>query len=136
VTEERVLRSKKRDDATEFGGLRVVWLEAFVLSSRTQSRVEVAAQMGIDPATVTKHIKKLELWLASGRSYPLLEDNIWPTHLTDAGKAFLPQAEKVLNLLRQARITPMEISQAEPSKPKASTAPMKIPPIVLKPPKT
>lgn len=136
MNEEEVLRPKKREDTTEFGGLRVVWLEAFVLSARTRSRVEVAAQMGIDPATVTKHIKKLELWLASGRFYPLLEDNIWPTHLTPAGKAFLPQAEKVLDLLRQARITPMEISQAEPSKPKASTGPMKIPPIVPKPPKT
>lgn len=147
MTEEGPVTPKKREDTTEFGGLRVVWLEAFVLSARTRTRVEVAAQMGIDQATVTKHIKKLEAWLASGRFRPLLDDNIWPTHLTDAGKAFLPQAEMVLDLLRQSRVEPMEILKVDPSeiklrlksktqpKPKTSTAHIRVPPSVPRPPK-
>ena len=120
--------TKKRDDTTEFGGLRVVWLEAFVRSAHARTRVEVAAQMGIDPITVTKHIRKLELWLGNGSYCLLLEDNIWPTCLTDAGKTFLPQAEKVLELLRQSRIGPVDMSQAEPAKPKVSVAQLKVPP--------
>lgn len=107
---------KTRVDRTEFGGLSVVWLEAFVRCAHSRTRVEVAEQMGIEPVTVTKHIKKLERWLGRGHFCLLLEDNIWPMHLTEAGKRFLPKAEMVLDLLRQSRVTLTEISWAEPKK--------------------
>ena len=105
----------RHEDGTEFGGLRVVWLEAFVRCAQARTRAAVAAQMGIDQATVTKHIKKLELWLARGRFRPLFDDNVWPISLTEEGKEFLPQAVMVLELLRGARIAPVETPQADAS---------------------
>lgn len=112
---EGVVTTMQREDGTEFGGLRVVWLEAFVRCAQARTRAAVAAQMGIDQATVTKHIKKLELWLARGRFRPLFDDNVWPISLTEEGKEFLPQAVMVLELLRRARIAPVEMPQAEAS---------------------
>lgn len=109
------MTTTQRGDGTEFGGLRVVWLEAFVRCAQARTRAAVAAQMGIDQATVTKHIKKLELWLASGRFRPLFDDNVWPISLTEEGKEFLPQAEMVLELLRRARIAPVETPQVDTS---------------------
>lgn len=109
------MTTKQREDGTEFGGLRVIWLEAFVRCAQARTRAAVAAQMGIDQATVTKHIKKLELWLARGRFRPLFDDNVWPVHLTEEGKEFLPQAEMVLELLRRARIAPVETPQVDTS---------------------
>lgn len=105
----------RREDGTEFGGLRVVWLEAFVRCAQARTRAAVAAQMGIDQATVTKHIKKLELWLARGRFRPLFDDNVWPISLTEEGKEFLPQAMMVLELLRRARIAPVEMPEQDAS---------------------
>lgn len=102
------MRKPKREDLTEFGGLRVVWLEAFVRSVEAKSRVAAAAQMGIDQATLTKHIKKLEDWLARGRLRPLVEYQVWPFRLTKDGEEFLQQAVVVLETLRRARIAPVE----------------------------
>lgn len=98
----------QREDVTEFGGLRVVWLEAFVRSVQARSRVAAATQMGVDQATVTKHIHKLELWLARGRVRPLVDYQVWPLHLTKEGEEFLPQAVAVLETLRRARTAPAE----------------------------
>lgn len=113
MKEEGSVALTRREDGTEFGGLRVVWLEAFVRCAQARTRAAVAAQMGIDQATVTKHIQKLELWLARGRFRPLFHDNVWPVHLTEEGKEFLPQALMVLELLRRARIAPVETPQAD-----------------------
>lgn len=104
VGAEAVVRAKRREDRTEFGGLRAVWLEAFVKSVEARSRVAAATQMGVDQATVTKHIGKLERWLGQGSIRPLVSDNVWPLHLTAAGKAFLPDAVKVLKILHEARL--------------------------------
>ncbi|KQR57210.1 LysR family transcriptional regulator [Brevundimonas sp. Leaf168] len=107
------MAKKKEEDLTEFGGLRVVWLEAFVRSVEASSRVAAAAQMGVDQATVTKHIQKLEKWLARGRVRPLVDYQVWPLRLTSDGEKFLPQAKMVLETLRQARISPIEMPLPE-----------------------
>lgn len=105
--------AKRREDVTEFGGLRVVWLEAFVRSVQARSRVAAAAQMGVDPVTITKHIQKLEGWLARGQIRPLMHYQVWPLHLTEEGEEFLPQAVMVLETLRQARIPLILASKAD-----------------------
>lgn len=124
--EETSVTAKKREDRTEFGGLRVVWLEAFVKSVEAKSRVVAAAQMDVDPVTVTKHIGKLEKWLGRGCVRPLISDNVWPVHLTDDGKDFLPDAVKVLKILREARIPPLSELDANASVETAGVPPSDI----------
>jgi len=87
----------------QFGSLRVAWLEAFVLSVRYKKRLAAAAEMGVTQGTVSKHIKSLEYWCGSGRRRLLMQDNMWPPVLTEAGEVLLPKAENALTILRGFR---------------------------------
>lgn len=100
------MKERKVSDETpeiQFGSLRVAWLEAFVLSVRYQKRLAAAAEMGVTQGTVSKHIKSLECWCGSGRRLLLMQDNMWPPVLTEAGKTLLPKAENALMILKGFR---------------------------------
>lgn len=115
----------------KLGALRMVWLESYLAVARLKNRSEAAKELGLTQGAVTKHIQSLEDWSRMS----LVWSGSSPVALTEQGEAFVEVAEQVLDILSKAR--PILIGpQVEPSKPKASTAPMKIPPIVPKPPKT
>ncbi len=83
----------------KLGDLKVAWLQAFVRVAETGKQTAVAAELGLDQATVSRHIGHLEQWL-DGRIlfYPGMSD-----HLLPDGEKFLPVAREVLRLLEGAR---------------------------------
>lgn len=117
----------KSDSELGFGDLRAAWLEAFVLTVDNKKRTAAASQMEVSEDTVTKHITKLEEWLGGGPRRLLLLPNMYPLVLTDAGKLFLPDARKVLELMREAR-KPVAVIVAPVRR--ESTAHIRVPPPV------
>jgi DNA-binding transcriptional LysR family regulator len=117
----------KSESEFGFGDLRVAWLEAFVLTVDNKKRTAAASQLGVSEDTVTKNIKKLERWLGGGPRRLLLLPNMYPLVLTDAGKRFLPDARKVLELMREAR-KPVAMTVAPVRR--GSTAHIRVPPHV------
>ncbi|SDQ79735.1 regulatory helix-turn-helix protein, lysR family [Brevundimonas sp. 374] len=83
-------------DKSQFGSLRVAWLEAFVLSVQYGKQTAAASEMGVTQGTISKHIENLELWYGGGQHRVLLLPNMWPPTLTDDGKAFFPVAERAV----------------------------------------
>lgn len=85
-------------------------LELFAKVAHHRSIVRVALELGMDQSTITRHIARLEqqsglrLFYRNGRGVVL----------TDAGKAFLQPARKVLESLEQARLTAHALSHAGP----------------------
>ena len=94
---------------TTFGGLRVSWLQAFVAVVATGKRTAAASELGVDQATVSRHVQSLELWL--GR---LLFDLGVPARLLPDGEDFLPVAQEVLRLLEEARLRPLSAGSIVP----------------------
>lgn len=84
---------------SEFEGLRISWLDAFVRVARAGKRTAAAEELGITQSAVTKHIKKLERWIGK----VLIVENAQPVVLHPDGRDFLPVAEEILRLLRAAR---------------------------------
>lgn len=117
-----------KDPKRQFGSLKIEWVEAFVLSIELKKRTAAAAAMGVRQTDMSRYIRNLESWLGGGPRLLLLEHNMVPT-LTPAGKAFLPVAQQVLDLLRDAQVTPAEPA---PPAPKVSSHDIKWP----KPPPT
>ncbi len=115
------------DSESAFGDLRAAWLESFVSTVDNKKRTAAAEEMGVSEDTVTKNIKKLEEWLGGGPRRFLLWPNTYPPALTSGGESFLPDARKLLELMRKARELP--IVAEEPVKP-TSTAHLRVPPPV------
>ena len=108
---------------TKFGGLRVAWLEAFVEVAESRKRTAAAAALGVDQATVSRQVQSLEAWLG-GR---LLLDSGVPANLLPDGAKFLPVAQEVPRLLREAQ-KPHPLS-APPPEPAMSARDIKVPKI-------
>lgn len=103
--------------------LRLSWLTTFVSVSRHENRSASAKELSIAQGTVTKHLQSLERWLRM----PLVHDHSAPTRLTAQGKAFLEEAERVLEIMARARM-PL----AAPAKPREgiSAKGLRVPPSV------
>jgi DNA-binding transcriptional LysR family regulator len=83
----------------KFGDLKVAWLQAFVRVAETGKQTATAAELKVDQATISRHIRHLEQWLGG----KLLLDNGVPAKLLPDGEKFLPVAREVLKLLEGAR---------------------------------
>lgn len=88
---------------SQFGSLRVAWLQAFVLTVDNDKRTVAAIELKIGQGTITKHINRLESWYGGGPRRLLVLPGVWPPRLTEDGEAFLPVAREVLSLLQTAR---------------------------------
>jgi DNA-binding transcriptional LysR family regulator len=84
---------------TKFGDLKVAWLQAFVGVAETGKQTATAAELKVDQATISRHIRHLERWL--GPKW-LLDDGV-PAKLLPDGEKFLPVAREVLKLLERVR---------------------------------
>lgn len=115
------------DSESAFGDLRAAWLEAFVSTVDNKKRTAAAEEMGVSEDTVTKNIKKLEEWLGGGPRRFLLWPNTYPPALTSEGESFLPEARKVLDLMREAR-KPVAVTVSPVRQ--GSTAHIRVPPPV------
>ena len=93
---------------SQFGSLRVAWLQAFVLTVDNDKRTAAAKALDIGQGTVTKHIKKLESWFGGGPRRLLVWPDVWPPRLTVDGESFLPVAREILSLLQTARPTKLD----------------------------
>lgn len=96
-----------RAEKSQFGSLRVVWLEAFVLSVHYGKQTAAAAEMGVTQGTISKHIENLELWCGGGARRLLLEHNQFPPVLTAAGEAFFPIAQRAVAALSELKASRM-----------------------------
>lgn len=87
-------------------------LELFAKVARHRSISRAALELGLDQSTITRHIARLEqqtgvrLFYRSGRG----------AELTDAGKAFLQPAQKVLDAMENARTTAHALTHAGPAR--------------------
>lgn len=107
----------------QFSSLQIAWLIAFV-ESADHKRTSAAAILGVTQSTVTKYIEKLESWYGGGPRRLLMLPNRHPPALTKEGEAFLPDARKVLDLLRAAQPEP---GKFEPPKPRVSAEHIQVP---------
>lgn len=99
----------RKKSEMQFSSLQVAWLIAFV-ESADHKRASAASMLGVRPGTVSKYIDKLGEWVGGGPCQLLAIKNSHPLILTDAGKAFLPDARKALEHLREAHAKAGEIS--------------------------
>lgn len=87
-------------------------LEWFAKVARHRGISRAALELGLDQSTITRHIARLEheigvrLFYRSGRG----------AVLTDAGKAFLQPAQKVLDAMESARATAHALTHAGPGR--------------------
>jgi DNA-binding transcriptional LysR family regulator len=80
-------------------------LEAFIAAAQEGTQREAAEALGCTQPTVSKRITTLEAWL--GKFLLTLDA---PKELTESGKEFLPVAEQIVTLLKQARSQPSSAS--------------------------
>lgn len=113
---------------TDFGKIRVAWLEAFVAIAESGNQLSAATDLGIDQPTISRYVQNLEFALGTKLVFEK------STQLLQAGKDFKPVAEDVLKLLMDARKSlappppqygppiPTKNLRVPPSVPKPSTA--------------
>jgi DNA-binding transcriptional LysR family regulator len=84
---------KKSDD------LSLVWLKAFVAVAESGKRAAAAADIGVNPSSVSRYVQDLETWLGKA----LLDSSV-PANLYPDGERFLSVAKEVIRLLEEARL--------------------------------
>lgn len=80
------------------GGLRLVWVEAFLLAAEHESYTEAAKAMGCDQSTVSRYVDNLERWMRR-----VLTTHTLPFALTEHGRQFVVTAKEVSRLLAASR---------------------------------
>lgn len=82
---------------TDIGKIRLAWLEAFVAIAKSGNQLSAATDLGIDQPTISRYVQNLELAIGCKLVY------LKSSKLLEAGHAFQPKAEQVLEILRDAR---------------------------------
>lgn len=79
--------------------MEIKWLIDFlVLSAEGNFRI-AAGQRNVSQPAFSRRIKALEVWVGA----PLIDRSCQPSHLTEAGKLFLPVAQKIVDLAEAAK---------------------------------
>jgi Bacterial regulatory helix-turn-helix protein, lysR family len=84
--------------ALRMDSLRLIWLQAFLKLVECESQSMAGEQLGCDQSTISRYISRLEAWLGNE-----LFKQLVPPVLSPHGKAFLPVAREVLQLLTDSR---------------------------------
>ncbi len=99
---------------SRIGGLRLIWLEAFLLVAEHENYTEAAKAMGCDQSTVSRYVYNLEAWL-----HRVLTTHTLPFALTEHGRQFVSTAKEVRRLLNMSRA---DVTMIAPSAPPISAS--------------
>lgn len=79
--------------------MEIKWLKDFLALSSEGNFRRAAEQRNVSQPAFSRRIQALEVWLGA----PLIDRSCQPSHLTEAGKLFLPVAQKIVDLAETTR---------------------------------
>ena len=74
--------------------MEIKWLHDFLRLHAAGNFRVAARQRGVSQPAFSRRIKALEIWIGA----PLIDRSVQPSQLTEAGKLFLPVAQKIVGL--------------------------------------
>lgn len=79
--------------------MEIKWLHDFLMLN-SEGNFRIAAQKrSVSQPAFSRRIKALEIWIGA----PLIDRSIHPSQLTEAGKLFLPVAQKIVDLAKASK---------------------------------
>lgn len=79
--------------------MELKWLEDFLSLAATQSFSRSAHERNVTQSALSRRVRQLESWLC----VPLFDRSSYPIRITPEGRAFLPKAREIADLIENAR---------------------------------